>query len=88
MVGAVHAALASLPDERFASALPHFRLAFSELSPREYYLVAGAAARLAGVAAPILRVPAVREADALLGVRVDALVGAILRQDGLEPGDG
>ena len=50
--------------------------------------MASAAARLLGVAPPVLRVQAVREADTLLGVRVDALVGRILRQDGLEPGDG
>ncbi len=83
LVDALHGALAGLPEPAFLAALPHLRLAFADLTPRECDRVAAAAAVRCGVAQlPSLRMTRASAADLLLGARADALVADVLRRDG------
>jgi len=87
VVSAVHETLGTITEETFIAALPHLRLAFSDLTPREVDAVAAAAAQYAGASpfAPALLVDAT-ESDVVLGLRTNELVGKILERDGWRPG--
>jgi hypothetical protein len=83
VLGAVHTTLSSLSEADFIKTLPHLRLAFADLTPRECDRVAETVAVHTGGAMPrIDRLPA-SEAEVLLGLRVDLLVGEALARDGL-----
>jgi hypothetical protein len=87
VVSAVHETLGTISEETFISGLPHLRLAFSDLTPREVDAVAAAAAQHAGASpfSPAHLVDA-SESDVLLGLRTNELVGKILERDGLRSG--
>jgi hypothetical protein len=87
VVDAVHATLRDLPEDVFLAALPHLRLAYSDLTPRECDLVARAAAARCGAELRLpLRVEKASEADVLRAARADRAVAEILARDGWEPG--
>jgi hypothetical protein len=71
-------------ENRFNNALPHMRLAFSQLSPREIDSVAGRVASLHQVAeiGPLIH-PDVAEEEMRLGVKIAELMNRSLREDGL-----
>ena len=83
LLDAVHATLGSLPEAEFITVLPHLRLAFADLTPRECDRVAQAVAERTGMVAPLPERLPVTEADVILGLRVDLLVGETLARDGL-----
>jgi hypothetical protein len=79
VVEAVHRTLRELSEPGFIESLPHLRLAFADLTPRECDRVAALVGAESG---PVLRAgEAVTEAALLLGLRVDRLVGEILGAD-------
>jgi hypothetical protein len=83
IVDAVHRTLADLEEHAFVAALPHLRLAYSDLTPRECDLVAAASAARCGRAAPVTTTTVTAtEQDLLLGTRANALVGELLAQWG------
>jgi hypothetical protein len=85
LAAAVDALLAGWTNDEFVERLPHLRLAFADLTPRETDQVAALAARLHGVQAPPPTLqPAGDEATLLGAVRLDALVRKSLLEDGLE----
>ena len=87
LLDAVHDTLVGLPEAEFIEVLPHLRLAFADLTPRECDRVAQAVAARTGMAAPLSeRLPATEE-DVVLGLRVDRLVGESLARDGLLEGE-
>jgi hypothetical protein len=89
LLGALHAELRAMDDAGFFHQLPHLRLAFSELAPRDCDRVARRVAALAGGEAPRLtRSVRLSEAAALLASRVDGRVRECLRRDGLDGGAG
>lgn len=71
-------------EGRFNNALPHMRLAFSQLSPKEVDSVAGRVAGLHNVdeIGPLLN-PDIAEEDMQLAVRVAELMNRSLKEDGL-----
>jgi hypothetical protein len=87
VLDAVHATLLSLPEAEFIAVLPHLRLAFGDLTPRECDRVALAVAARTGDAAPRFERLSASEADVLLGLRVDLLLGEALARDGLAGDD-
>ncbi len=85
VVEALHRTLRELPEADFVTLLPHLRLAFADLTPRECDAVARAVASLVGGPAPDLVVSRdVGENEMLRAVRVNARVRERLVQDGLE----
>jgi hypothetical protein len=89
VVSAVHETLGTLPEDTFITTLPHLRLAFSDLTPREADAVAHAAAELAGAPAFATgAIPNATESDLLLGLRTNELVGQLIARDGWRPGGG
>ena len=84
-LAALHELLSELSEEEFLRIVPHLRLAFADLSPRETDRVAEAVAALMGIApfgAP--RMHTVSAADATTAFAVEGLVVAALRRDGLD----
>ncbi|MCA9031395.1 MAG: hypothetical protein KDA66_11330, partial [Planctomycetaceae bacterium] len=72
-------------ESRFNNALPHMRLAFSELSPKEVDLVAGRVAGLHDVdSIGVLTHPDVTEEEMQLIVRATELLNRSLAEDGLK----
>jgi hypothetical protein len=71
-------------EERFVNALPHLRLAFSQLSPKEVDSVAGRVASLHEVdeIGPLVS-PEITEDEMQLAVMVSELMNRSLREDGL-----
>jgi hypothetical protein len=87
LVDALHACLAGLDEAAFLATLPHLRLAFSDLTPRECDRVAAAAAVRCGVAElPSLRLTTATATDLLIGARANALVEQVLARDGNHDG--
>jgi hypothetical protein len=85
IVEALHRTLRELTETDFVGLLPHLRLAFADLTPRECDAVAQAVASLVGGAAPDLVVRRdVGENEMLRAVRVNARVRERLRADSLE----
>lgn len=85
VVRALHETLEALEEEPFIAVLPHLRLAFADLTPRETDLVARAASALAGGGRIALSAqPGVTEADVVRGLRVDRRVREQLTRDGLD----
>ncbi len=81
----LHESLASLPEERFIKVVPHLRLAFADLAPRDCDRVAEGVAELLGISKlqrPVLR--QVSERDALRAFAVNRQVEESLRSDGLD----
>jgi hypothetical protein len=88
VLGAVHTTLARIGEGAFIAVLPHLRLAFSDLTPRETDAVAAAVAASAGVSALIPTASMdFTEAEMMLGLSTDALVGKVLERDGWRAGD-
>lgn len=83
VLDAVHETLVTISEEQFFSMLPHLRLAFSNLTPKECDRIAQEAAKRCGVSAlqPI-RTTQIKEADILLGARIYKRVSEIFHQDG------
>lgn len=82
---AVDHLLAAWSDEDFIAKLPHLRLAFASLTPRETDQVAGVVAQLHG-GEPLGVLPQrsdVSEDDVLATLRLDAAAKQVLREDGL-----
>jgi hypothetical protein len=76
--------LAAWSEEEFIQRLPHLRMAFADLTPREADQVAAIVARLhCGEKIGTLHYPEVSEAEMLVAVRVNALVMKALLEDGL-----
>jgi hypothetical protein len=85
VVRALHETLASLGEMAFISLLPHLRLAFADLTPRETDLVARAVAEVAGGPPITTSTPGrVTQADVVRGLRVDQRVREQLARDGLD----
>ena len=79
-MSAVHETLGTLPEDTFITTLPHLRLAFSDLTPREADAVAHAAAELAGAPAFATgAIPNATESDLLLGLRTNTVEVALHR---------
>lgn len=73
-----------LAEDEFLSVLPHLRLAFSDLTPRECDLMARSIASLNGASRPRRTKRALTEADAIRAYQVDRQVRAHLREFRLE----
>ncbi len=85
VVRALHETLASLDEGAFIELLPHLRLAYADLTPRETDLVACAVAEVAGVTRiPTSAPPGITQADVLRGLRLDQRVRDQLTRDGLD----
>jgi hypothetical protein len=83
----LHQVLCDWDEDRFVSALPELRLAFSDLTPRECDHVARSVTETAGAAPSSLSsvdLKGFHEQDLLRGVAVNRHVVEVLRQDGLE----
>jgi hypothetical protein len=83
LLESVHATLRDLTDDTFVSSLPHLRLAFADLTPRECDRVAAAVAVLGGQARLDVRPVSATEEDLLVALRADRLVRERLEADGL-----
>ena len=84
-LAALHELLSDLPEDEFLRLVPHLRLTFADLSPRETDQVAEAVAALMGIApfdAPRMR--SVREDHAVSAFAVQRMVEESLRRDGLD----
>ncbi len=85
VIRALHETLGSLDEAPFVALLPHLRLAFADLTPRETDLVALAAGAIAGGARIGTSAPVgVTQADVVRGLRVDLRVREQLGRDGLD----
>jgi len=84
LVEAVEKLLAAWDEEEFIQRIPHLRMAFADLTPREADQVASVVAGLHG-GAPLgtLYRPELSEAEMLAAVRVNALVKKALDEDDL-----
>jgi hypothetical protein len=85
VVDALHQALRALPEDAFVALLPHLRLAFADLTPKECDAVAKAVGRLLGgqVLTPVLT-REISEGQMVQAVRINARVREQLVSDGLE----
>ncbi len=85
LVGVVDRSLAGWSDDDFIARLPHLRLAFADLAPRETDLVADQVAQLNGGEGRECLVATSRrsEAEMLAALHLDAAVRQTLRDDGL-----
>lgn len=84
-VSALHTMMAKWTEDEFLRLVPHLRLAFADLAPRETDQLAGVVAELLGepaFAAP--RMYQVGEADAVRAFSVERMVEESLRKDGLD----
>jgi len=81
---AVHRLLSAWNDEEFIERIPHLRMAFADLTPRETDQVAALVAGLhGGEKIGTLHRPDVSEEEVLAAARVNALVKKALDEDGL-----
>jgi len=81
---AVEKLLEAWSEEEFIARIPHLRLAFADLTPREAGQVAAVVAQLHGGEQPgPLHSTEISEAEALAAIRLDAAVKKALREDGL-----
>jgi hypothetical protein len=81
---AVEKLLTGWSEEEFIERIPHLRMAFADLTPREADQVATVVAQLhGGEQIGSLHRPELSEAEALAVVRLDALVKKALHEDGL-----
>jgi hypothetical protein len=84
VVEALNRTLRALPEDQFVALMPHLRLAFADLTPRECDAVAHAVGGRVGGAAPTPVVSRTfTEDDVLRALAVDARVRERLVQDGL-----
>jgi len=84
LAGAVEELLATWSEDEFIERIPHLRLAFADLTPREADQVAAVVAQLhGGEKIGSLHHPGISEAEMLAAARVNALVMNALREDGL-----
>lgn len=84
LVAAVEQLLATWSEDEFIQRIPHLRMAFAELTPRETDQVATVVAGLhGGEKLGSLHRPEISEAEILAAVRVNALVERALDEDGL-----
>lgn len=84
LVEAVEKLLAAWNEEEFIQRIPHLRMAFADLTPREADQVAAVVAGLhGGEKIGTLHRLEISEAEALAAVRVNALVKKALDEDGL-----
>jgi hypothetical protein len=84
IVEAVENLLATWSEEAFIQRLPHLRMAFADLTPRETEQVAAVVAGLhGGEKIGVLQRPDLSEAEMLTAARVNALVKQALGDDGL-----
>jgi hypothetical protein len=83
LLASLHTTLRDIDEQTFIGALPHLRLAFSDLTPRECDNVASLVAALGGEARLDLGAVAATERELLLALSVDRLVGERLERDGL-----
>jgi hypothetical protein len=88
LLASMHTTLRDIDEQMFIGALPHLRLAFSDLTPRECDNVAALVAALGGEARLDLGAVAASERELLLALSVDRLVGERLERDGLAPPGG
>jgi hypothetical protein len=81
---AVEKLLAAWSEEEFIERIPHLRMAFADLTPREADQVAAVVAQLhGGEKIGHLHRPEVGEEEMLAAVRVNAAVKKALHEDGL-----
>ncbi len=82
---AIHKLLATWSEDEFVERLPHLRMAFADLTPRETDQVAEVVAKFHGGEKParVLR-PEFSEAEMLAAVRLNNSVMRALKEDGLE----
>jgi hypothetical protein len=84
LVEAVEKLLQAWNDDEFIQRIPHLRMAFADLTPREADQVAGVVASLhGGEKLAVLHHPDISESDALAAARVNAVVKKALEEDGL-----
>ncbi len=84
LVEAVEKLLATWGEDEFIERLPHLRLAFADLTPRETDQVAGVVATLhGGQKLDSLYQPQRSEAEMMTALRLNAAVKKALEQDGL-----
>jgi hypothetical protein len=84
-IRSIHAVLRDWEDEHFVRQLPHLRLAFADLTPRECDRVAQSVANEAGVAElKLIKNSDYSSADMLRGTDVNRRVMEGLKRDGLE----
>ena len=85
VVAALHGSLRALSEEEFVYLLPHLRLAFADLAPKECDAVAQAVGRVLGGKAPApVFSRDVSEGQMVQAVRINARVREQLVKDGLE----
>ncbi len=84
LVEAVEKLLAAWSEEEFIQRIPHLRMAFADLTPREADQVATVVAALhGGEKINALHRPEISEAEAMAVLRINARVMRALRDDGL-----
>lgn len=84
LVEAVEKLLSAWSEEEFIQRIPHLRMAFADLTPREADQVATVVAGLhGGEKISSLYQPQVSEAEALAAARINAAVKKALEEDGL-----
>jgi hypothetical protein len=84
LVEAVELLLQAWNDDEFLERIPHLRMAFADLTPREADQVASVVASLhGGKKLGILQRPDISEAEAVAAARMNALVKKALEDDGL-----
>ena len=84
LAGAVDKLLAAWSEEEFIERIPHLRMAFAGLTPREAGQVADVVAQLHGVQGPgLLHRSEFSEAETLVALRLNVLAEKSLVEDGL-----
>jgi hypothetical protein len=84
LVQAVEKLLQAWNEDEFIQRIPHLRMAFADLTPREADQVAGVVASLhGGEKIGVLHRPDISESEALAAARVNAVVKKALEDDGL-----
>jgi len=84
-LGALDSMMRKLPEDEFLRLVPHLRLAFADLAPRETDQLARAVSERMGVPAfGAPRLHNVAEADAVSAFSVERMVEESLRKDGLD----
>jgi hypothetical protein len=88
LLASLHTTLREIDEETFITSLPHLRLAFADLTPRECDNVAALVAAMGGEARLDLGAIAATERELMMALSVDRLVGERLAHDGLVPSEG
>jgi hypothetical protein len=84
LVEAVEKLLSAWSEEEFVQRIPHLRMAFADLTPREADQVANVVATLhGGKKIDTLHRPEISEAEAMAALRINAVVIKALQEDGL-----